>query len=65
VPAAGHITLTIYNITGQEVARLLDSTLPAGVHQVAFDGSRYASGIYFYRLTGAGFTQARKMLLIK
>lgn len=65
VPAAGHVTLTIYNIAGQEVARLLDGTLPAGVHQIVFDGSRYASGVYFYRLTGAGFTQARKMLLIK
>jgi hypothetical protein len=65
VPTAGQVKLTVYNITGQEMARLVDGSLAAGVYRVAFDGSRCASGVYFYRLTGNGFSQARKMLLIK
>ncbi len=65
LPAAGTVRLMVYNIAGQEVARLVNGPLPAGTHQVMFEGSRLASGVYFYRLQAPGFTRTRKMLLIK
>lgn len=65
LPSAGQVTLSVYNITGQEVMRLVDGALAAGTHSIMFNGSRFASGVYFYRITANGFTQAKKMLLVK
>ena len=59
------MTLSVYNVTGQEVMRLVDGALAAGTHSIVFNGSRFASGVYFYRITANGFTQAKKMLLVK
>jgi len=65
LPQAGTVQVTVYNIMGQEVARLVDGFLPAGVHNVMFDGRAHASGVYFYRVWGAGFSATKKMLLLK
>ena len=62
---AGFVNLTIYDITGREVAKLVDGLKPAGSHQVTFDGSDLSSGIYFARLTAGEFTRTQKLLLIK
>lgn len=65
IPAAGVITLTVTDILGREVAKLVDGFTPAGNHEAIFDGARYSSGIYFYKLESEAFTQTKKMLLIK
>ncbi len=78
LPVSSIVTLKIYNILGQEVMTLLDEQiLNEGVQSTDFDGSKLASGVYFYRLSarpttlgadagpGGGYTAARKMLLIK
>jgi hypothetical protein len=65
IPASGDATLKVYNLLGQEVATLVNERMNAGSHTVNFDASRLASGIYIYRLTSGGFTQTRKMTLIK
>lgn len=62
--------LTVYNLLGQEVVRLLEASLPAGVHQVPWNGRDHrnnpvASGVYFYRLQAGEQTQTRKMLLLR
>jgi PKD repeat protein len=64
------IKLAVYNVIGQEVALLLDEYLEAGYHSVEWDsrddnGTRVASGIYFYRVQAESFTATRKMLLLK
>jgi hypothetical protein len=64
-PHMGHVRLAVYNVTGQEVARLVDGIVASGSHSVAFDGSRLGSGIYFYTLQSAAGTLTRKMLLMK
>jgi hypothetical protein len=46
-------------------AILIDRTMGAGRHSILFDGSRYASGLYFYRFDSAGATKTGKMLLVK
>lgn len=63
--ADGVVNLTIYDITGREVAKLVDGMKPAGSHQVIFDGSDLVSGVYFARLKAGGSKQVRKMLLLK
>ncbi|MBL0063316.1 MAG: T9SS type A sorting domain-containing protein [bacterium] len=59
------VTLTIYNITGQEVAKLVNGNLNAGSHTVNFDGANLTSGVYLYRLTAGEFTSTMKMVLMK
>ncbi len=70
LPKAGHIKLTVFNVLGQTVKTLTDEKLTAGKHSVIFDGidvngSKIASGIYFYRLEAGEFTQSKKMILLK
>jgi len=50
---ASQVSLKIYSVRGEEIAVLINEKQPAGVHRVAFDGARLASGVYFYRLQAA------------
>jgi len=66
VPNNGRATLRVYNAIGQEVATLFNDEAAASVvHQVQFNGSNLASGIYLSRLEFGGKIQAEKMLLLK
>jgi hypothetical protein len=66
VPSDGRSTLKIFNALGQEVATLFDGTASAGQrHQMTFDASRFASGIYFSRLEFGGKMEFKKMVLLK
>ena len=65
LPHADEITIAVYDITGREVARLVDGMKPAGEHSVVFDAKDLVSGVYFARLEAGEFKQTRKMLLIK
>ncbi|MFZ5515652.1 MAG: T9SS type A sorting domain-containing protein [Candidatus Zhuqueibacterota bacterium] len=62
---AGHVELTVYSLTGQQVARLANEAMPAGYHRVQFDATGFSSGIYMYKLTTDNFTATRKMLLLQ
>jgi hypothetical protein len=63
---ASNVKLSVYNLLGQKVATLVDSRMNAGRQSVVFDASRYASGVYFYRLdAGSNFNSVKKMLLLK
>ena len=63
--SAGHTTLVVYDVTGREVAALVDGVQQSGVHSVRFDGAGLASGVYFYRLQSGDFTRTAKMVLLK
>ena len=70
VPVRSHVTLTVYNMLGQEVVTLVDQGRDAGFHQVDWDGrsssgSSVSSGIYFYKLEADSFVQTKKMMLLK
>ena len=65
IPRSGDVSLIVYNLTGQEVARLVDGEMSAGAHITTWDASRIASGIYFYHLQAGDFAQTRKMVLLK
>ena len=46
---SGHVTLTVYDVLGREIAILVDGFREAGYHSTTFDGTQLASGMYFLR----------------
>jgi photosystem II stability/assembly factor-like uncharacterized protein len=64
-PQRSHISLIVYNTVGQQVATLVNGEVQAGYHEVLFNASSLASGVYFYRLETPGFVQSRKLLLVR
>ena len=65
VPKATHVVLTVYDLLGQKVAELVNATASAGQHDVQFRTNTFASGMYFYRLEAAGFSETKQLLLLK
>jgi hypothetical protein len=69
LPADMKVNIKVYDITGKEIALLLNEFKNAGYYTVDFNGSNIASGVYFYRITAEGsaqkFSKTMKMVLIK
>ncbi len=66
LPAAGPVTLEVYDVQGRRVATLLDhQPHAAGAHDVLVRADHWGSGAYFYRLEAAGRSATRKMLVVK
>jgi hypothetical protein len=59
------VNLTVYDISGRKVAELVNGMRDAGSHEVTFDGSKLASGVYLYKLTAGNYTATQKMVLMK
>jgi hypothetical protein len=65
IPEAAQVELKVYDALGKEVSVILNEYRQAGTHYVNFDGSVFASGLYFYKLKCGNFTCSRKMMLLK
>jgi hypothetical protein len=65
LPKAGFVTLKIYDIMGREVRTLVNEYKTANNYSVEFNASELSSGVYFYRINVNGFSEMRKMMLIK
>jgi len=63
--ASGKVRLSVYNLTGKEVAVLVDGIQSAGNHEVRFDGSNLPSGVYFYQMQYGSFTATKKLVLLR
>jgi len=66
----GYTTITIYNILGQRVIRLVDEYKEAGQYAVIWNGQNsrgqpVTSGIYFYRIESGDFVDSKKMMLLR
>ena len=61
----GYVRLTVFDLFGRELAVLVNEEKPAGLYSVTFDGSRYASGIYFYKMQTPAESDVRRMILTK
>lgn len=65
IPKSGIVELTVYDMLGREVSKLVNGELTAGGYEYRFDATGLNSGIYFYTLRGEGFSETRKMILLK
>jgi hypothetical protein len=65
LPSRSHVTLTIFNTLGQIVRELVNDEMEAGYHEVQFDASGLASGVYLYRMTAGNFVDVKKLILMK
>jgi len=59
------VSLKVYDLLGKEVLTLVSENKQPGKYSVTFDGSNFASGIYFYKLEAGDFVQTRRMMLLK
>jgi hypothetical protein len=50
---------------GREVETIVNEQLNAGSYEVTFDGTKYTSGVYYYRLNAGEFVKTKKMILVK
>lgn len=65
LPVSSFTSLKIFDITGREVATLVNEKQNPGSYSVQFDGSNFSSGVYFYRIESNDFVQTKRMVLIK
>lgn len=65
IPHTGYISLKVYNLLGEEIATLFEGIRQAGNYVATFDGSKCASGVYFYRLRSGNFVETKKLVLLK
>ncbi len=65
LPERSRVVLTVSNMLGQQVAGLVNGELGAGYHEVRFDASGLASGVYFYQLRVGGFAETKRFLLLR
>jgi len=64
--AASHVDLSIYNLHGQKIATLVKGKKEPGFHQVQWDATGFASGVYLYQLTTeSGIRETKRMVLLK
>jgi hypothetical protein len=57
--------LFVYDVIGRKIETLVNQNLAAGVYEFKFDASKYASGIYFYKLISGSLNEVRKMIVVK
>ncbi len=65
IAKTGFVKLTVFDVNGRETELLVNEQLNAGEYNVDFNASGLTSGVYFYRLETAGFTDVKKMILVK
>jgi hypothetical protein len=65
LPVRGLVNIKVYDITGKEIAVLVNEVKAAGIYSVSFNGAGLSSGIYFYRIMTESFVETRRMVLAK
>jgi hypothetical protein len=65
LPKQSDVTIDIFDILGRKIETIAEGTKPAGEHQVIWNASRQASGVYFYRIKAGDKVETKKMVLMK
>lgn len=65
LPEEAEVQLTVYDVTGREIATLVNETQPAGKYQITFEAINLATGTYIYRITANDWSDSGKMMLVK
>ncbi len=64
-PKIGKVTLSVYDVNGVEVERLVDEVLAPGEYKSVWNAASRPSGAYIYRLSSGRFSESKHMLLVK
>jgi len=65
LPQESHVSIKLYNVLGEEVATIVEGTLPAGFHKIQWKPESFASGIYFYRMVAKSEVSSRTFTNVK
>lgn len=65
VPRPAQVTVKVYDVTGREVAELVNARVGAGAYEVVWNATGYASGVYYYRIHAGDYVSVRKLILMK
>ena len=65
LPSESYVKLNVYDMSGREVARLVDGIKEKGSHIIVFNASSLSSGIYIYKIDAGEFSSVKKMTLLK
>jgi hypothetical protein len=65
VVKSGTVRIMVYDITGREIQTLVNERLQPGTYETTFDGSQLTSGVYFYRMVTDGYSETKRMILVK
>jgi hypothetical protein len=71
LPETGQVTIEVFNVVGEQIAKVIDGEQDAGLHQVEFDGANLSSGAYFYKVefraldSHTSHVSINKMMLLK
>jgi hypothetical protein len=60
-----NVVLKVYDILGREITTLVNENLQPGTYETEWDAENYPSGVYFYKLHSSGFTQSKRMVMLK
>jgi hypothetical protein len=59
------VSVSVYDMTGKLISQIVNQNLNAGYYEVEWNASAYASGVYYYKLSGQNFSEVKSMVLIK
>lgn len=65
IPSEQFVKLQIYDLTGKELMILVNEVKPAGLYEITFNVALLSSGIYFYKIETGGYTEVKRMMLVK
>lgn len=65
LPKQSVVKLSVYNVIGEKITELVNGNMSAGYHEVNFNATNLATGMYIYRISAGNFVSVKKMLLIK
>ena len=65
MPKDENVTLTLYNLLGQQVATLVNERKTAGSYSIQWNAQGVATGVYIYRIKACNFVQTRKLVVVK
>jgi hypothetical protein len=65
IAKSSYTKLTVFDVLGREVATLVNQQLQPGTYEVNWDASNYPSGVYYYKISAEGYSDTKKMILLK
>ena len=65
LPEGADVTISIYNIFGESIGKIINEYQSAGYKSITFDARNISSGVYFYRIRVGSFSDTKKMVVIK